>query len=127
MNRDDYRDYAGDAVRWLAAGFGLGLLIGGALGILLAPKSGRETREQLREIATDFGERARTVAGDLGERASATYGTVSERAKAAATGIGERAGTIRETGARIGKAVREGYKKKVEELEGEAGEEPAES
>ncbi len=120
-------DYAGEAVRWLAAGFGLGMLIGGALGILLAPKPGSETREQLKEIATDLSERARTVASDLSTKATATYGDVSERARTSSTDVGGRMRTVAKdlggkvaeakiAGTRAYEAVKEGYKKTVEEL-----------
>lgn len=130
--RDDYGrgDYGGDAVRWLAAGFGLGMLIGGALGILLAPKSGRETRDQLREVATDFGGRAKTVAddlsvrareaaGEMSEKAAASYSRATERARAAAEEATERAKHVRETASRASRAAKEGYKKTMEELAAE--------
>lgn len=136
----DYRgyDYAGDAFRWLSAGFGLGLLVGGALGLLLAPKAGHETRERLKEFASDFGERAKVVAGDfseramtaasgLGEQATSTYGTVSSSATSAAEDLSKSAkvvsGTLadgiamfKEAGTKFQDAVKEGYTKKVGEL-----------
>lgn len=134
MDSHDNRRYdsAGDAFRWLATGFGLGMLIGGALGILLAPKPGRETREQLKEIATDLGERARTVAGEFGEKTAATYSTVSEQTRTRSTELGgkvrsiagdltSKVSTAKETGTRAMKAVKEGYKKTVEELGSEEG------
>jgi gas vesicle protein len=149
----DYRnyDYAGDAMRWLAAGFGIGLLVGGALGVLLAPKPGTETREQLKGLATDFGERARVVAGDYGERArttasgirdkaTTTYGQVADSATGAAGDLSKTAktvsstitdgiSTIKSASTRFQQAVKDGYIKKMEELggsEAEAFEEPIE-
>lgn len=130
-SNDSRHDYAGDAIRWLATGFGLGMLIGGALGVLLAPKAGRETREQLKEIATDLGERARVVAGEFGEKASSTYTTVSDRTRVATREAGDRVRTVtgdvktriataKEAGGRAVKAVREGYRKTVKDLSGES-------
>ncbi len=125
---DDYRsDYSADTIRYLAAGFGMGLLVGAALGILLAPKSGRETREQIKEFATEIGSRAKTVAGDVGGRAAETYGRVSERARTTAgemTGrarkmgatITETAATMKEVTGKVTRAAKEGYKKTMEEL-----------
>lgn len=150
----DYKsyDYAGDAMRWLAAGFGMGLLVGGALGILLAPKPGRETREQLRGFATDFGERAKVIAGDFGDRAktaatgiheqaTTTYSSVrgtasgaaedfSKTAKTVSGTITEGIATLKEAGVKFQQAVKDGYVKKMEELgdspEGDTIEEIAE-
>jgi gas vesicle protein len=56
-----------------AAGFGLGILmgvaLGAAIGILYAPRTGRETRELIRERAqeakTTIGERAKKVVADI--------------------------------------------------------------
>ena len=144
-------DYAGDAMRWLAAGFGMGLLVGGALGILLAPKPGHETREQLKGFATDFGERAKVVAGDFSERAktassgfrdqaTTTYSQVASSATGAAEDLSKTAKTVsatitegittlKDASTRFQQAVKDGYIKKMEELggsEAEACEEPIE-
>ncbi len=134
---DDYRrsDYSGDTIRFLTAGFGMGLLVGAALGILLAPKSGRETREQLKEFATEMGDRAKTAAGTIGEHATATYGQVSESAKTAAdragetaqqvkTTVSETASTVKDVTGRVTRAAKKGYKKTMDELQAvEEGEE----
>jgi gas vesicle protein len=48
----------------ILAGIGIGALIGAVAGVLLAPKAGRETREELGERITDLGHRV----GDLSER-----------------------------------------------------------
>lgn len=137
----DYRgyDYAGDAFRWLSAGFGMGLLIGGAIGLLLAPKAGHETRERLKEFTTDFGERAKVVAEDfsgraktaasgLSEQAASTYQTVtgsasstaedlSKTAKVVSSTISDGIAMFKEAGSKFQDAVKEGYTKKVGELE----------
>lgn len=63
------------------AGFGYGFLagavIGLAVGILYAPKSGRETRMLLREKASEEWEKAGEVVGEVREKA----GEVVERMK----------------------------------------------
>lgn len=53
------------------AAFLLGGLIGGALGVLFAPKSGKESREQLRQLldeASDKGEKLVREARERGEQ-----------------------------------------------------------
>lgn len=58
-----------------AIGFLIGALAGVAVGFLYAPKSGKETREMLREKAGEFKEKA---------------GEVTEKAKEAALEAGKR-------------------------------------
>ena len=52
-----------------AGGFGIGLLIGAvvglAVGLLYAPRSGKETREQIKEQATEFMDRAKGKATEI--------------------------------------------------------------
>ena len=48
-----------------AIGFILGIAAGLAIGFVLAPKSGRETRELLREKAADIGEKVKEIADDV--------------------------------------------------------------
>lgn len=49
------------------AGMGLGALIGAATALLLAPKSGEETRGDLKHVAEDLCSRADKVIHDLSE------------------------------------------------------------
>lgn len=72
----------GDVVKWAAAFFGLGLLVGGVIGLLLAPKSGKESREQLRAFASDITEKTRKFTKDMGQRAATTKDALSESIKA---------------------------------------------
>jgi gas vesicle protein len=82
-DNENYRngDCASDSVRLMVAGFGMGLLVGAAIGLLLAPKSGRETRDELRGFATEFGTKARSTAADLGEKAKVAYTNIGEQAR----------------------------------------------
>jgi gas vesicle protein len=47
-----------------AVGFTLGIAIGLALGFLFTPRSGKETRELLKEKASDVSETARELTAD---------------------------------------------------------------
>lgn len=49
------------------AGMGLGALIGAAAALLLAPKSGEETRDDLKHAAEDLRSKADKVIHDLSE------------------------------------------------------------
>ena len=52
MSHHDGRD-GSDGVISLLAGIGVGILVGGAVALLLAPQAGEQTRAQLRESADD--------------------------------------------------------------------------
>lgn len=71
-----------DAIKWISAGFGIGLLVGGIVGLLLAPKSGKESREQLKSFAGDLSERTRKLTKDLGDKVVSTKDALSESIKA---------------------------------------------
>ena len=49
------------------AGMGLGALIGAATALLLAPKSGQETREDIKNVTDDLRTKADKVIHDLSE------------------------------------------------------------
>ena len=70
-----------------------GAAVGAAIGLLLAPKPGTETRQLVRERAGDYFETARDRAGEYAgparERAGEYIGTARERA-------GEYIGTARD-------------------------------
>ncbi len=137
MTRDDYHGTdAGDVVRFLTAGFGMGLLVGAAIGVLLAPKSGAETREQLKDFASEVGTRAKDAASNIGERTAATYsqvsdstrtayGEVGDRARQMGTRIEETASNVRDVTGKVTHAAKEGYKKTMDELKPEADAESA--
>jgi len=61
---DDRNDAAG-YLGW----FFFGSLLGAAAALLLAPKTGREMRDQLLEQGNEFARRAQTIATDAQDRA----------------------------------------------------------
>jgi gas vesicle protein len=76
MNREDILNSIGlqtipdrsDNVLPAVAIFGAGILVGAGLGLLFAPKPGRELRDDLRRNAGDLGENIRHRAEDLRQR-----------------------------------------------------------
>jgi gas vesicle protein len=73
-----------------ATGVMIGLGIGVALGILLAPKSGQETRDQIAGTVKDSIDNALATGQDLADRAQHTLDDARERVKEAAA-AGEQA------------------------------------
>jgi len=78
------------AFGWFLAGLGIGALVG----ILYAPKSGRETREDIISTAKDGTEYVRVRARDIADQA----GTVAERGKAQAAQYAQRGKEVVERG-----------------------------
>lgn len=54
----------------IAAGVGIGVLVGGALALLFAPKSGTELRADLGDAVEDLKDRAEKVLDDLQDDSS---------------------------------------------------------
>ena len=75
MNREDILNSLGlqsipersDTILPAMGIFGAGILVGAGLGLLFAPKPGRELRDDLRRNAGDLGENLKHRAEDLGE------------------------------------------------------------
>ena len=65
-------EYEPNSGSWLLT-FILGGLIGAAVALLVAPKSGRQTREQLKDIAQEARERVKDMTQDAKERAEDYY------------------------------------------------------
>lgn len=85
-----------------AAGVVVGALIGLGLGLLLAPQSGRQTRDQLRGKADEMSGRLREGAQDVSER-------VRTRARESAGEIATKVkGTLDETTQRLRGAYERG-------------------
>ncbi len=62
------REGSGQGCDWGVVSFLLGGLVGAGVGLLLAPKSGKETREQIKGMAEDVKE----TTGDYYERVKKT-------------------------------------------------------
>lgn len=80
MNRDGQ---SGDGLVSLLAGVGVGVILGGAVALLLAPQSGEQTRARLRDSVDDTLARLRDSMDDLRDKveevASSTRDALSQR------------------------------------------------
>jgi gas vesicle protein len=65
-------DYETTSGSWLLT-FILGGLIGAAVALLIAPKSGRQTREQLKDVAQEAKEKVKDIAQEAKEKAESYY------------------------------------------------------
>ena len=98
------------------SGFVLGLFVGGvigcAVGMLLAPKAGSETRSDLRELGDNWRTRADEMAADLRSRGAAEFDSMSERVGPAVDSLRERSastiGAVRDAGSGAVTSAREG-------------------
>jgi len=78
--------------------FALGATVGAIVALLLAPKSGRELREDLADATRKGVDRARETGSQLSARAGGYYETASTR-------VGELAASAREAAARRGERL----------------------
>ena len=65
----------------MTVGVGVGLVAGMGVGVLYAPRSGRETRERLREGAERARERARIAANRVRGELEASAAEIREQAR----------------------------------------------
>jgi len=96
MNDQDYTEYlydesGNDAIKWVSVGFGIGLVVGGIVGLLMAPKSGTETREQLKNYAGDLSDKTKDLASNLQERGKQVASEVGEKVSHTAVEIKDKA------------------------------------
>jgi len=75
-------DRQGDALRAVFTGLGIGLLVGLAIGVLVAPKTGQETRTHLKGFATDISKKAKDLTSGMGDKLSTTKDTLKKGAEA---------------------------------------------
>ena len=128
---DRYDDGRGLAM--LIAGFGLGTLVGTVIGLLVAPKAGRDLRADIAEYGKDYFDKVKDVSRDAyekgRERARQAYETGKQRASDYTSRVGQRIGEVREqvtdTAQRLGHAVRAGVEEAREVATGK-GENPPE-
>ena len=97
MNREDILNSLGlqsipersDTILPAMGIFGAGILVGAGLGMLFAPKPGRELRDDLRRNAGDLGENLKHKAEDLRQRLPDSVGGMIQNVQHAVTGGGE--------------------------------------
>lgn len=118
MSNDD-----GRALSYLIAGFGLGTMVGTVIGLLVAPKSGRELRADIAEYSKDYLDKAKDAGRDAYERgrdrAREAYEAGRKRAGEYSARVGERLAQVKEhlgeAAQRIGEAVKPGKEPEAEE------------
>lgn len=109
------------AAQNIAAGALIGVAAGAALGTLLAPKSGKETREDIKRLATDAADRVKTAASTVGttladaadtikNAAVNTADTVKEGVNAATDELADHADDTRDRAEAVAKDVKEGVR-----------------
>lgn len=62
-----------DTASKVGVGLTIGTLVGSAVGVLFAPKSGKETREDLKDVAEKSVETIKTKTNELGDTVQQTY------------------------------------------------------
>lgn len=127
MNDQDYAEYlydesGTDAIKWVSVGFGIGLVVGGIVGLLMAPKSGTETREQLRNYAGDLSDKTKDLASNLQERGKQVASEVGEKVSHTAVDLKDKARHASEVAQDAFRAGKEAVQKVATVLrEGEGG------
>src|SRR5712691_2507998 len=83
--RNSQRRAEEDRVMEDRSGFVVGLIVGAmiglGLGIMLAPRAGQETRDQLKEKAQAVTERLKSTAADVGGRVRESAGDVASKVR----------------------------------------------
>jgi gas vesicle protein len=94
-NYDESRGMA-----YLISGFGLGMLVGTVIGLLIAPKSGRELRADIAEYGRDTYDKVKDYsreAYDKGrDKAREAYEQGRERASEYSARVGEKLGEVKD-------------------------------
>ena len=75
-------------------GFLIGGLVGAAVGLLIAPKSGQDTRAELTERSEAWRNRAEEMAANLRERVGPAVDNARERINPAVEGVRDRVSPI---------------------------------
>jgi gas vesicle protein len=93
----DQQDSERSVMLSVLAGIGVGVLVGAIAGLLLAPKPGRETREDISHTLSDLGNKI----SDLSQQVATRVKTAVETGKQAVTDRMERAGSDESIGASV--------------------------
>ncbi len=67
------REEGGFSTGSMLLSFVLGGVVGAAVALLLAPQSGRETRQRIRNFTDDVKDRAKEYAGGMREKVTSSY------------------------------------------------------
>jgi len=128
------RNDDGRGLAMLIAGFGLGTLVGTVIGLLMAPKAGRELRADIAETGRDYYDKVKDLSREAyergRERARQAYETGRHRASDIGGRVGEKISEAKEhlgeTAQRLGHAVRAGFEQAREVAGGGTPEPPHE-
>ena len=111
---DKHEDDAARNVGLLIAGFAIGALTGTVLGLLFAPKSGRELREEIKDKSMEYYSKAKEKGAEYydvaKEKAASAYGRGREAAGVAKDKVSEAASKVKQ-------AIDTGVKTAREKLE----------
>ncbi len=95
---DRYDD--GRGMSMLIAGFGLGTLVGTVIGLLIAPKSGRELRGDIADYSKNYYDKAKEYGHEAYEsgrsKAREAYETGRDRAQEYSAKVGEKISDAKE-------------------------------
>lgn len=91
----------------------VGAIVGAAVALLLAPRTGEETRELLREKGTDLARRAQERGSELARRAQETVGDAQAKAHEY---LGRSKEVVEETSAQLRAAFEAGRSAMREEI-----------
>jgi gas vesicle protein len=125
MSNDD-----GRALSYLIAGFGLGTVVGTVIGMLVAPKAGRELRADIAEYSKDYIDKAKDMGRDAyeagREHAREAYEAGRERAGEYSARVGERLAEVKEQLGEATQKLGDAVKASIERETGDKAEQPAE-
>jgi len=110
----------GEFTRWFTTAFGLGFVVGGIVGLLYAPKPGKELREDIKVKAGEMKEKAGVTAKDVGTKVGSTIREVSDKAREQAKEIKTRTDDILDRAKSALEAGKEEFGKDGEDGEAEA-------
>lgn len=106
----------GRNISMLIAGFGLGALVGTVIGLLIAPKAGRELRADIADYSRDYYDKAKEFSKDAydkgKDKARQAYEAGKERAREYSARVGEKLTEAKEhlgeTAGRITESIKTG-------------------